>query len=140
MFLSEALYHAAENSGIYRHKVEILRPKTERYILSVMKMADSVTKLQNVLRPKGEEPETISFRKGKRIIVPAKDVERLYQQQRKRIVQVMYTGPGKLTCRQCGTPFLSLADGRGRYPEYHSNACKQKAYRDRQKDKIRNNH
>jgi hypothetical protein len=44
--------------------------------------------LQNVLRPKGEESETISFRKGKRIMLPAKDVERLYQQQRKRVVQV----------------------------------------------------
>ena len=77
-----------------------------------MKMADFVTKLQNVLRPKGEEPETIPFRKGKRIMLSAKDVERLYQQQRKRAVQV-----------------LSLADGRGRYPEYHSNACKQKVYK-----------
>jgi hypothetical protein len=100
-----------------------------------MKLANFVTKLQDVLRPKGEEPETISFRKGKRIMLPAKDVERLYQQQRKRVVQVTYTGPEKLTCRNCGTPFLSLADGRGRYPEYHSNACKQKAYRERKKEK-----
>jgi hypothetical protein len=98
-----------------------------------MKLANFVTKLQDVLRPKGDEPETISFRKGKRLVVPAKDVERLYQQQRKRVVQVTYTGPKKLTCRQCGAPFLSLADGWGRYPEYHSNACKQKAYRQRKK-------
>ncbi len=95
-------------------------------------MADFVMKLQNVLRPKGEV-ETTSFRKGKRIMLPAKDVERLYQQQRKRVVQVTYTGPIKLTCRNCGTSFLSLADGRGRYPEYCTNACKQKAYRERKK-------
>jgi hypothetical protein len=125
-----------KSSGVYRHKVEIMRPKTERYILNVMKMADFVTKLQNVLQPKGEEPETISFRKGKRIMLPAKDVERLYQQQRKRVVQVTYTGLKKLTCRNCGTPFLSLADGRGRYPEYHSNACRQKAYRERKKASV----
>jgi hypothetical protein len=98
-----------------------------------MKLANFVTKLQDVLRPKQGEPEIRSFRKGKRIIVPAEDVERLYQQQRKRIVRVMYAGPTKIPCRQCGTPFLSLADGRGRYPEYHSDACRQKAYRERKK-------
>jgi hypothetical protein len=103
-------------------------------------MADFVTKLQDLLRPKGKQAETITFRKGKRLSVPAKDVERIYQHHRKRAVRVTYTGPIKLTCRNCGTPFLSLSDGRGRYPEYHSDACKQKAYRERKKDKIRNNH
>jgi hypothetical protein len=98
-----------------------------------MKLADFVTKLQDVLRPKREDRETISFRKGKRLVMPAKDVERVYQRQRKRVVRVTYTGPEKLTCRQCGTPFLFLLDGQGRYPEYHSNACKQKAYRERKK-------
>jgi hypothetical protein len=66
-------------------------------------------------------------------MTPANDVERIYRHQRKRVVQVTYTGPKKLTCRNCDTPFLSLSDGRGRYPEYHSNACKQKAYRERKK-------
>jgi hypothetical protein len=105
-----------------------------------MKMADFVTKLQDVLRPKQEVTEISYFRKGKRIIIPAEDVDRLYQQRRKRIVRVMYTGPTKIPCRQCGTPFLSLADGRGRYPEYHTNACKQKAYRERKKDRTRVDH
>jgi hypothetical protein len=96
-----------------------------------MKLANFVTKLQDVLRPKGDETEIRSIRNGKRIMTPAKDVDRLYQQQRKRVVRVTYTGPTKRICRYCGIPFLSLADGRGRYPEYHSNACKQKAYRQR---------
>jgi hypothetical protein len=98
-----------------------------------MKMANFVTKLQDVLQPKQEETEIRSFRKGKRITVPAKDVDRIYQRHRKRVVRVTYTGPEKLTCRNCGTPFLSRADGRGRYPEYCTNACKQKAYRERKK-------
>jgi hypothetical protein len=119
--------------GGYRQYSERLQGITQQYILSVMKLANFVTKLQDVLRPKGEEPETITFRKGKRLSVPARDVERVYQRQRKRVVRVTYTGPIKLTCRQCGIPFLSLSDGRGRYPEYHSNACKQKAYRERKK-------
>jgi hypothetical protein len=70
-----------------------------------MNLANFVTKLQNVLRPKQEKAETISFRKGKRLTVPAKDVERVYQRQRKRVVRLTYTGPEKLVCRQCGTPF-----------------------------------
>jgi hypothetical protein len=102
-----------------------------------MKLANFVTKLQDVLRPKQEETETIPFRKGKRITVPAKDVERVYRHQRKRVVRVTYTGPTKLTCRHCGALFLSLADGRGRFPEYHSNACKQKAYRERKKKEAK---
>jgi hypothetical protein len=72
-----------ENSGIYRYFYVKLRGKTERYILNVMKMANFITKLQKVLRPKEEESETISVRKGKRIMMPAKDVERVYQRQRK---------------------------------------------------------
>jgi hypothetical protein len=102
-----------------------------------MKLANFVTKLQDVLRPKPAETETTSFRKGKRIMMPANDVERVYQRQRKRVVSVTYTGPKKLTCQNCGVPFLSLADGRGRYPEYHTNACKQKAYRERKKERER---
>src|SRR5687767_13171123 len=94
--------------------IESLQRRMLQYILSVMKLANFVTKLQDVLRQKQEETEIRSFRKGKRIIVPAEDVDRLYQQQRKRIVRVMYTGPTKIPCRQCGTSFLSLADGRGR--------------------------
>jgi hypothetical protein len=114
--------------------------KNQRYILSVMKLANLVTKLQDVLRPKPEDIETNSFRKGKRITVPANEVERVYRHQRKRVVRVTYTGPTKITCRHCGTPFLSLSDGRGRYPEYHSDACKQKAYRERKKDSARKDH
>jgi hypothetical protein len=98
-----------------------------------MKLANFVTKLQNVLRPNEEETAIHAVRKGKRLMIPAKDVERLHQYQRKRVVRVMYTGPTKITCRNCGTPFLFISDGQGRYPEYHSNACKQKAYRERKK-------
>jgi hypothetical protein len=98
-----------------------------------MKLANFVTKLQDVLRPKQEETETTYFRKGKRLTVPAKDVERIYQGHRKRVVRVTYTGPTKITCRSCDTPFLSHSDGRGRYPEYCTNACKQKAYRQRKR-------
>jgi hypothetical protein len=98
-----------------------------------MKLANFVTKLQDVLRPKQKEPEIRFFRKGKRITVPANEVERMYRQHRKRVVRVTYTGPDKITCRNCGTPFLSHPDGRGRYPEYCTNACKQKAYRERKK-------
>jgi hypothetical protein len=82
-----------------------------------MKLADFVTKLQNVLRPKPEVAEIRYVQKGKRLTVPAKDVERIYQLQRKRVVRVTYTGPTKIPCRQCGMPFLLLADGRGRYPK-----------------------
>ncbi len=94
-----------EISGRYRYQVEKLHRKSERYILSVMKLANFVTKLQDVIRPKQDEAEIRYIRKGKRIAVPAKDVERLYQLQRKRVVRVTYTGPKKLTCRNCGTPF-----------------------------------
>ncbi len=66
-------------------------------------------------------------------MLPAKDVERVYQNQRKRVVRVTYTGPDRIACRNCGISFLSLPDGRGRYPEYCTNACKQKAYRERKK-------
>ncbi len=96
-----------------------------------MKLANFVTKLQDVLRPKQEEPETRFFRKGNRITVPANEVERMYRQHRKRVVRVTYTGPDKITCRNCEIPFLSRPDGR--YPEYCTNACKQKAYRERKK-------
>ena len=101
-----------------------------------MKLANFVTKLQDVLRPKQEEIEPSTYQKGKRIMMPAKDVERVYRHQRKRVVRVTYTGPTKITCRYCGTTFLSLSDGRGRYPEYHSNACKQKAYRERKSNRV----
>ena len=100
-----------------------------------MKLANFVTKLQDVLQPNREEIR--AMRKGKRIILPATDVERLYRHQRKRVVRVTYIGPTKLTYRYCGTSFLSLSDGRGRYPEYHSDACKQKAYRERKKGRER---
>jgi hypothetical protein len=98
-----------------------------------MKLANFVMKLQDVLRSKQEEIERSFFQKGKRITLPAKDVERVYRHHRKQVVRVTYTGPTKITCRYCGTPFLSLPDGRGRYPEYCTNACKQKAYRERKK-------
>jgi hypothetical protein len=100
-----------------------------------MKLANFVTKLQHVLRPNEEETEIHAVQKGKRLIIPAKDMERLHQYQRKRVVRVTYTGPKKITCKYCSTPFLSLADGQGRYPEYRTNACKQKAYRERKKQR-----
>jgi hypothetical protein len=50
-----------------------------------MELANFVTKLQDVLWPKQEEIETSSYRKGKRITMPAKDVERVYRHQRKRV-------------------------------------------------------
>jgi hypothetical protein len=49
---------------------------------------------------------------------------------------VEVTGPGKRICKYCGIPFLYIRDGRGCYPEYHSNACKQKAYRERKKASV----
>jgi hypothetical protein len=112
---------------------ENLQGLTQHCILRVMKLANFVTKLQDVLRPKREEPEPSSFqtRQGKRIPLPAKEVERIYRHHRKKIVRVTYTGPTKATCLSCGIPFLFLAEGKGRYPQYHSNACKQKAYRQR---------
>jgi hypothetical protein len=70
---------------------------------------------------------------GKRLTVPTGDVSYVYQSQRKRRVKVEITGPTKAPCRYCGTPFLFLSDGRGRYPEYCTNACKQKAYRERER-------
>jgi hypothetical protein len=73
-----------------------------------MKLANFVTKLQNVLRPKQEETETISIQKGKRLSIPANDVERIYRHHRKRVVRVTYTGPKKLTCQNCGVPFYRL--------------------------------
>jgi len=85
-------------------------------ILSVMKLADFVTI------------------EGKRIKnVPSSKVESIYRSQRKRHVRIEYTGPLKTNCVGCGVPFLFTDGGRGRYPEYHSNACKQKAYRERKK-------
>jgi hypothetical protein len=85
-------------------------------ILSVMKSAISVTI------------------EGKRIKdVPSSEVESIYRSNRKRHVRIEYTGPVKTNCIGCGIPFLFTDGGRGRYPEYHSNACKQKAYRQRKK-------
>ena len=71
---------------------------------------------------------------SKRINVPDEDVDRVYRSQRRKWVRVEYSGPKKLICVFCGTLFLSESDGRGRYPQYHTNACKQKAYRERKKE------
>jgi hypothetical protein len=96
-----------------------------------MKLDNFVTKLQDALQPQREETKTSFVHQGKRLTIPAKDVARIHRHRRKRIVRVTYTGPTKATCLGCGLPFLFTSDGKGRYPDYHSNACKQKAYRER---------
>jgi hypothetical protein len=68
---------------------------------------------------------------GKRVNAPRSQVEDIYRGLHKRQVRVEYTGPKKTNCVGCGIAFLFISEGRGRYPEYHSNACKQKAYRKR---------
>ena len=71
---------------------------------------------------------------GKRIKnVPNSKVQSIYKSNRKRHVRIVYTGPLMSNCIGCGIPFLFTDGGRGRYPEYHSNACKQKVYRKRKK-------
>jgi len=72
-------------------------------------------------------------RKGKRIIVSRGDMNSIYRSQQKRFIRIEYSGPTKINCGFCGAPFLFTADGKGRRPEYHSNGCKQKAYRERKK-------
>ena len=104
-----------------------------------MKLANFVTVAKKVM--KGLPPaaadeayrERLRNRKGKRIDVPRSHVNSLLRRQRKKQVRVEYTGPTKATCRGCGAAFLFISDGQGRHPEYHSNACKQKAYRERKK-------
>jgi hypothetical protein len=106
-------------------------------ILSVMKLANFVTaarKMMNRLPAAAAEEayqERLRRRKGKRIELPQSQVESLFRRARKREVRVKYTGPTKIDCLGCGTLFLFISDGKGRYPEYHSNACWQKAYRKR---------
>jgi hypothetical protein len=75
--------------------------------------------------------ERLRRRNGKRIDVPTSQVNSLFRREQKRQVRIEYSGPTKIDCLGCGAPFLFIADGKGRYPEYHSNACKQKAYRKR---------
>jgi hypothetical protein len=104
-----------------------------------MKLANFVTRARNVItgRPAKTAAETSSKtalrKKGKRIVVPGNDVNHIYKSQRKRLVRVEYSGPIKIDCLGCGDPFLVAADGKGRRPEYHSDACKQRAYRERKK-------
>jgi hypothetical protein len=106
-------------------------------ILSVMKLANFVTKLQDVLLPKREDSDIDRLRRrmGRRLNVSGKEVDRVYNQNRKKVVRVEYTGPTKTVCIGCGRPFLFSPDDRGRHPEYHSNACKQRAYRKRVRNK-----
>ena len=107
-----------------------------------MKLANFVTLAKNVIhgRPATTAGETSSKtvlrRNGKRLIIPSGQVESIYKSQRQKHVRIDYTGPAKIPCLGCGTPFMFTADGKGRYPEYHSNACKQKAYRQRKKSGI----
>jgi hypothetical protein len=101
------------------------------------KSANFVTAARKIItgRPANTADNTSSKpvlqRKGKRIILPASDVNNIYRSQRQRLVRVEYSGPTKIQCLGCKEPFLYTADGKGRHPEYHSNACKQKAYRER---------
>jgi hypothetical protein len=96
-----------------------------------MKLTNLVTKLQDVLSPKkqGKNKDNRENPPGKRLLVPANDIDRIYQLNRKKAVKVIYTGLIKSVCKGCKTPFIFSADGRGRPPNYHSNACKQEAYR-----------
>ena len=104
-----------------------------------MKLANFVTLAKNVIhgRPattaEKTSSKTVLKKQGKRITVPSHQVDSIYKSHHHRHVHIEYTGPKKLPCFGCGTPFLFTADGKGRYPEYHSNACKQKAYRQRKK-------
>jgi hypothetical protein len=63
---------------------------------------------------------------GKRVNAPSGQIEDIYRSLCKRRVRVEYIGPGKTNCKGCGIPFLFIDSGRGRYPNYHSAACKQK--------------
>jgi hypothetical protein len=118
---------------------DILKRSIESGILSVMKMANFVTfarKIRDVLpaAAAGEVyEERLRRRKGKRIDVAGRQADTIFRRERKKHVRIEYTGPTKIDCIGCGVPFLFLSDGQGRYPEYHSNACKQKAYRKRKK-------
>ena len=98
-----------------------------------MELANFVTKLQDVLRPKQEEIETSNYQKGKRIMLPAKDVGRVYRYQRKQVVRVTYTGPTKNRLSVLRHSLFIALRCRSRYPEYHSDVCKQKAYWERKK-------
>ena len=104
-----------------------------------MKLANFVTVAKKMMQ--GSQPaaadeayhERLRNRKGKRIELPESHVDSVFRREHKREVRVEYRGPTKIHCRGCGAAFLFIADGRGRYPDYHSNACKQKAYRERKK-------
>ena len=104
-----------------------------------MKLANFVTaakKMMQGLPPAAADEayqERLRRRQGKRIDVAGRQAQSIYRREHKRAVRIEYTGPAKIECLGCGTPFLFIADGKGRYPEYHSNACKQKAYRKRKK-------
>jgi hypothetical protein len=104
-----------------------------------MKMANFVTiakKIVNIRTSAAADEaynQSLIGKKGKRLDVPSSHVNSLFRRQRKRRVRIEYTGPVKTNCIGCGSPFLFIASGRGRYPDYHSDACKQKAYRRRKK-------
>jgi hypothetical protein len=102
-----------------------------------MKLANFVTLARKVIRGRTATPaadtssKTAVTQVGKRLTVPQSHVNTVYRTHRHRHVRIEYTGPTKATCLGCGQPFLFVPDGRGRYPDYRSNACKQKAYRAR---------
>jgi hypothetical protein len=104
-----------------------------------MKMANFVTiarKVMNVLPSAAADEaynQSLIGRKGKRLNIPSSQVNRLFRREQKKRVRIDYIGPTKINCIGCGAPFLFITDGRGRYRDYHSNACKQKAYRQRKK-------
>jgi hypothetical protein len=87
-----------------------------------MKLADFVTKLQDVLLTNRDEDNIDDLRRrtGRRLNVDIQEVDRIYWRKRKKVVRVEYTGPTKTVCKGCKTPFLFSADGRGRHPDYHS--------------------
>src|SRR5437763_7939763 len=104
-----------------------------------MKLANFVTAAKKVMQglpgaaAEDAYRERLTDRKGKRIDVPSREVNSLLRRARKREVRIEYTGPTKIQCIGCGAAFLFQSDGKGRYPEYHANACRQKAYRERKK-------
>ena len=84
-----------------------------------MKLANFVTLAKNVIhgRPATTAAQTSSKpvlrRKGKRLILPSRQVESIYNSQWQKHVRIDYIGPAKIPCLGCGTPFLFTADGKG---------------------------
>src|SRR3954453_1577923 len=101
-----------------------------------MKSANFVTEVTQ--EDLDEVEKALSYQRdkkhGRRINIPPNKVNQVYKLTRKKIKLVEYVGPTKTICKGCGVSFLFSGDDRGRHPDYHSIACKQKAYRERKKN------